>query len=230
MEDVKALRRIVFDSRLNISEDMLTENMSTTQYAENDMKYLDRRHELLQTFRVTRFHPTNAEFPIKQQIAEKIAGSGMSYQDLRNERACWHPVSASIVSNLQGPAGDKNNPYYSQDRRTLQSSRENHKCKHICMAITTLSFAVSRSSKKQTWLWNWEKLCTSVHVRTKRTASTATWRNYILMTSRKTSVLERSKHVCWAPSKRWIFLKIGTCIGFFLFSFLGKTHQILYIH
>ena len=84
MEDVKALRRIVFDSRLNISEDMLTENMSTTQYAENDMKYLDRRYELLQTFRGTLYHPTNAEFPIKQQIAEKIAGSGISYQDLKN--------------------------------------------------------------------------------------------------------------------------------------------------
>ena len=84
MEDVRALRRIVFDSRLNISEDMLTENMSTTQYAENDMKYLDRRYELLQTFCGTLYHPTNAEFPIKQQIAEKIAGSGISYQDLKN--------------------------------------------------------------------------------------------------------------------------------------------------
>lgn len=84
MEDVRALRRIVFDSRLNISEDMLTENTSTTQYAENDMKYLDRRYELLQTFRGTLYHPTNAEFPIKQQIAEKIAGSGISYQDLKN--------------------------------------------------------------------------------------------------------------------------------------------------
>ena len=54
MEDVRALRRIVFDSRLNISEDV---NMSTTQYAENDMKYLDRRYELLQTFRGTPYRP-----------------------------------------------------------------------------------------------------------------------------------------------------------------------------
>ena len=84
MEDVRALRRIVFDSRLNISDDMLTENMSTTQYAENDMKYFDRRYELLQTFRGTLYHPTNGEFPIKQEIAEKIAGSGISYQDLKN--------------------------------------------------------------------------------------------------------------------------------------------------
>ena len=79
MEDVGALRRIVFESRLNISEDMLIENMSTTQYAENDIKYL-----LLQTFRGTLYHPTNAEFPIKQQIAEKITGSGISYRDLQN--------------------------------------------------------------------------------------------------------------------------------------------------
>ena len=80
----RALRRVVFDSRLNISEDMLTEHMSTTQYAENDMKCLDRPYELLQTFRGTLYHPTNAEFPIKQQIAEKIAGSGISYRDLKN--------------------------------------------------------------------------------------------------------------------------------------------------
>jgi len=38
----------------------------------------------LQTFRGTLYHPTNAEFPIKQQLAEKIAGSGISYRDLKN--------------------------------------------------------------------------------------------------------------------------------------------------
>ena len=84
MEDVRALRRIVFDSHLNISEDVLTENMSTTQYAENDMKYLDHRYELLQMFRGTLYHPTNTEFPIKQQMAEKIAGNDISYRDLKN--------------------------------------------------------------------------------------------------------------------------------------------------
>ena len=31
-----------------------------------------------------RNHLANAEFPIKQQIAEKIAGSGISYWDLKN--------------------------------------------------------------------------------------------------------------------------------------------------
>ena len=84
MEDLKALRKIVFESGLEISEEMLTEPMSTTQHAFDDLKYLDRRFELLQTFRGTLFHPTNTEFPIKQQMTEKIAGSGIPYQDLRN--------------------------------------------------------------------------------------------------------------------------------------------------
>ena len=84
MEDVRALRKIVFDSRLNISEDTLIENTSITQYTENNMKYLDRHYELLQTFRGTLYHQTNAEFSIKQQIAEKIAGSGISYRDLQH--------------------------------------------------------------------------------------------------------------------------------------------------
>ena len=84
MEDVRALRKIVFDSRLNISEDMLIENTSITQYTENNMKYLDRRYELLQTFRGTLYHQTNAGFPIKQHIAEKIARSGISCRDHQN--------------------------------------------------------------------------------------------------------------------------------------------------
>ena len=58
--------------------------MSTTQYAENDVKYVDRRYELLQTYRGTLYHPTNAKFPIKQHISEIIAGSGISYRDLVN--------------------------------------------------------------------------------------------------------------------------------------------------
>ena len=48
------------------------------------MKYLDRRYELLQTFRGTLHHPTNAEFRFKQQIREKIPGSGISNRDLKN--------------------------------------------------------------------------------------------------------------------------------------------------
>lgn len=115
MEDVRALRRIVFDSHLNISEDMLTENMSTTQHAEKDMKYLDRCHELLQTFRGTLYHQTNAEFPIKQQIAEKIAESSISYRDLR--MFSRNSEQKGLLAYwLCMPPSFNNNPYFRQDR------------------------------------------------------------------------------------------------------------------
>ena len=127
MEDVRALRRIVFDSRLNISEDMLTENMSTTQYAENDMKYLDRRYELLQTFRGTLYHPTNAEFPIKQQIAEKIAGSGISYRDLKNVFETFGAKGLVGVLSLPPSSTTSNAPRVTKTTRILAKIVEHFK-------------------------------------------------------------------------------------------------------
>ena len=40
MEDVEAVRKILLNSSLNISDKMLTEIRCTTKQAENDMKYL----------------------------------------------------------------------------------------------------------------------------------------------------------------------------------------------
>ena len=127
MEDVRALRRIVFDSRLNISEDMLTENMSTTQYAVNDTKYLDRRYELLQTFRGTLYHPTNAEFPIKQQIAEKIAGSGISYRDLKNVFERFEAKGLVGVSSLPPSSATSKAPRNTKTTRILAKIDEHFK-------------------------------------------------------------------------------------------------------
>ena len=117
------------------------------------MKYLDHRYELLQTSRGTLYHPTNAEFPIKQQIAEKIAGSGISYRDLKNifEKfgATGLVVNWRVLSLTPSPASDKNNPYFSQDRWTLQSSGGNHKLKRISMSITTLRHTFRLSGEKK---------------------------------------------------------------------------------
>ena len=84
MEDVRALRKILFNSSLNSSDEMLTEIMCTTKHAENVMKYLDHRHALVQTFKDKLYHPTDPSFPVKQQIVEKIAGTGLSYQHLED--------------------------------------------------------------------------------------------------------------------------------------------------
>ena len=84
MEDVKALRKILFASSLKITDEMLIEDMTSTSHAEMDMKYVDHRYELVQTLKGKLFHPTRGNFPITAQMAEKIAGSGLSYQALQN--------------------------------------------------------------------------------------------------------------------------------------------------
>lgn len=81
MKDVRALRKILFNSGLNISCKMLTEIMCTTKHTENDMKYLDHFHALVQSFKGKLYHPSNPSFPVKQQIVEK---TGLLYQHLEN--------------------------------------------------------------------------------------------------------------------------------------------------
>ena len=48
------------------------------------LKYLDNRHRRLLSFRGKLYNPGHADSPIKQSIAEKIAGSGLTYEDLKN--------------------------------------------------------------------------------------------------------------------------------------------------
>lgn len=45
--------------------------------------YLDRRHEILQTFSGRLFDPRDDNGAIKQSTAQKIAGSGLSYSHLK---------------------------------------------------------------------------------------------------------------------------------------------------
>ena len=85
LEDVKALRRILFDSSLSLSKKNIVENssvISVSQAVEN-MLYLDRRHELLGTFSNKLFDASNDNGPIKRSMAQNIASGGLSYDDLR---------------------------------------------------------------------------------------------------------------------------------------------------
>lgn len=84
LEDVKALRKIIFHSSLELTPEMLTDQMSTAEHVLEDTKYLDHRHEILQTFKGKRYHESIKDFPVTRQMAEKIAGSGLAYQDLQN--------------------------------------------------------------------------------------------------------------------------------------------------
>ena len=51
--------------------------------AVEDMKYLDSRHRKLMSLR-GKLYNSGGDGPIKQNIAEKIAGSGLEYDDMRN--------------------------------------------------------------------------------------------------------------------------------------------------
>ena len=83
LEDVRALRKILFESSLSLSRKDIVENSSVTSvsHAVGNMLHLDRPHELLLTFSVKLFNASDTG-PIKRSMALNIADSGLSYDDL----------------------------------------------------------------------------------------------------------------------------------------------------
>ena len=82
LEDVRALRKILFESSLSLSRKDIVENSSITSvsHAVENMLHLDRRHELLSTFSDKLFN-TSDTGPIKRSMALNIADSGLFYDD-----------------------------------------------------------------------------------------------------------------------------------------------------
>ena len=85
LEDVKALRKILFHSALQLNKEKLVNwsGVISVKQALASMSYLDRRHEILQTFSGRLFDPSDDNGVIKQSMAQKIAGSGLSYSHLK---------------------------------------------------------------------------------------------------------------------------------------------------
>ena len=80
LEDAEALKKIIFESPLQLSKEKIVNcsaAISISQALDN-VTYLDRRHELLQTF-----NPTE-KIGISQSMAQNIAGAGLSYCNLRD--------------------------------------------------------------------------------------------------------------------------------------------------
>ena len=85
LEDVRALRRILFDSPLNLSTEDIVKRSSVTSVSHAiENMYLDRRHELLLTFSNKLFNASDNNGPVKKALVQNIAGSSLSYNDLRN--------------------------------------------------------------------------------------------------------------------------------------------------
>ena len=85
LEDAKALKQIMLNSALQLSKEKIVNcsGVISVDQAVTSMSYLDRRHEILQTFSGRLFDPMEDNGAIKQSMALKIAGSGLSYSDLR---------------------------------------------------------------------------------------------------------------------------------------------------
>ena len=81
LEDVLALRKIIFESRLELSTKIIIEDsgLVSASHAAEDVVYLDRRHLLMQSFKDNLYHPQY----LKKNIVEKISGSGLAFEDLK---------------------------------------------------------------------------------------------------------------------------------------------------
>ena len=84
LEDVKALRKILFSPELAIDIKTILNGsqIKTVRDTRVDLDFLDRRLDIFQTFVGSLYCPEARESPITQGMALKIAGSGLSYEDL----------------------------------------------------------------------------------------------------------------------------------------------------
>ena len=70
LEDVLALRKIIVESRLELSLKTIIENSGVVSavHAAKDVKYLDHRHLLMQSFKDSLYHP---QYPKKNMVKKK---------------------------------------------------------------------------------------------------------------------------------------------------------------
>ena len=71
LEDVLALRKIIFESPLEL--------FLKTAHAAKEVKYLDHRHLFMQSFKDNLHHQRY----LKKNMVENISGSGLSFDDLK---------------------------------------------------------------------------------------------------------------------------------------------------
>ena len=83
LEDVKALRRMIFSSKVKLSEEIIFAHCSPISYGDafRDLQFLDQRNSLMKTFEFKLYNPAD-DGDITKSMAEKIARSGLSYDDL----------------------------------------------------------------------------------------------------------------------------------------------------
>ena len=123
-EDVMALQRILFSSPIKLTEHDIINHCKPIFFndALKDMQYLDHRLQLLQTMK-NKLYSDDGFFQaaISKDMAEKIAGSGLSYADLQN--LYTNHGRNALIAVLSKPPTTSNNrkPRVTKDKRVLAS-------------------------------------------------------------------------------------------------------------
>ena len=81
LEDVIALHKILFSSRLELPVKTIVElsQFVSTSHAVNEMEYSDSRHRNMQSFIGKMFDPSTNSGCLKRNMIMKISGSGLTY-------------------------------------------------------------------------------------------------------------------------------------------------------
>ena len=123
-EDVIALQRILFSSPINLTEQDIVTHCKpiSTVDALKDTQYLDNRHRLLQTMKHKLYSEvTSNETPITKSMAEKIAGSGLSYEDLQHLYTNHGKKGLIAVLSKPPTTSENNKPRVTKTPKILSS-------------------------------------------------------------------------------------------------------------
>lgn len=128
-EDVKALRKMLFHSKLQLSEKFIVNHCKpiSCDHALEDLQYLDRRHEILKSMKYKLYNPTG-DGVVTKSMAEKIAGSGLTYNDLSKLfKDFGTPGLISILS--KPPTKDQKGPRVTKTARILAAIQRHFEAK-----------------------------------------------------------------------------------------------------
>ena len=123
IEDVIALKKIIFSSELAIDLETIINGCQVhcIHEAEVDLHYLDRRHRLLQTFIGNLHRPNDASSPITHGMAQKLAGSGLSYDNLLTLYTKYGEAGIVAVLSMAPTTSHDGRPRITKNRRILGS-------------------------------------------------------------------------------------------------------------
>ena len=128
-EDVKALSKMLFHSKLQLSEEFIVNHCKpiSCDHALKDLQYLDRRHQILKSMEYKLYNPTG-DGVISKSMAEKIAGSSLTYTDLSKLfKDFGTPGLISILS--RPPTMDKKRPRMTKTARILAAIQRHFEAK-----------------------------------------------------------------------------------------------------